>query len=142
MNCFKRLMFMAVAGIFLLSPGMTASAVILTDHEIVEGYAGMHNLPADNLKVIYRTDMDLPLSGIKGERVKIIDNDISVTYCVAVNESGNILDYKELKSHESELHRAKYGRLDVLLYEELQQMDDLDEVEVVLWLVSETREFG
>jgi len=142
MRQFRFFTFMMAIGFLLLSTGMTVSAMVLTDYEILEIFATQNNISKDNLQVIYRTDLNLPLSGINGERAKIITNDLAETYQIAIDESGKILDYNELKDVERELHKAKYGRLDVLLYDELQQLDANDEVEVVLWLVSENREFG
>jgi len=132
---------LTLAAVLLMS-GTAASAGYLTDHEIVTAVAEGQNLRSEDLQVIYRTDMDLPLSGVRGERVKVIDRDVVNTYVVGVTEAGEVVDYAVLKDRERLLHRAKYGRLEPALYEELQQMDDADEVQVVVWLVSEAREFG
>lgn len=115
--------------------------VVLTDYEILQQVTHARNLDINEYQVIYRAELMLPLSGITGERVKVINQDATETIVTAVTSDGKVVDYQDLKNQERKLHQAKYGRLDPLLYDELQQLDSADELQVVVWLVSETREF-
>lgn len=133
--------WMILFSMSVFGAGASDISRILTDPEIVDQFAGLRNISPEGLTVIYRTGLDLPLSGVRGERVKIINSDASSTWLVAVTDRGEVKDYGELKTRERQLYRAKYGRLEPALYDELEQMEDTDELEVVLWLVSESRDF-
>ncbi|MBN1297211.1 S8/S53 family peptidase [bacterium] len=119
----------------------TVHADMLTDHEVIQRVSQMKNLSPEGLEVVYRTGLDLPLSAVHGERVKIIDGDATKTWTVAVTDRGDVLDYAGVTAQEREMFRGIYGRLEPALYDELQQMDEADELEVVIWLVSESLEF-
>ncbi|MBN1295864.1 hypothetical protein JXA80_03725, partial [bacterium] len=119
-----------------------AGAGTLTDREVIEQWGKIHSQPVDGMKIVYRTKMEFPLSGVTGERIKLLNSDGTATIRVAVSDSGEVLDFDRLQERERTLYRATYGRLEPLLVDELRAMDDTDEVEVVVWLVSESREFG
>nr|HPQ40716.1 S8/S53 family peptidase [bacterium] len=120
---------------------VSVHADVLTDHEIIHRFSSVKNLSPEGLQVIYRTGLEPELSGIRGERVKIIDRDATMTWTVGVTDQGDIVDYADITARERELFRATYGRLEPALYRELQQMDDTDELEVVIWLVSDSLDF-
>ena len=72
------LLFMVAGTFLLLAPQSVSAETVITDYEILQQFCQIQNLDIENYSVIYRTELTLPLSGITGERAKIIDNNLTM----------------------------------------------------------------
>jgi len=85
-------------------------------------------------KVVERSKMDFPLTGVALEVTKVLDSTTGQAYQVAVDGDGKGVDLAVVAAEEARAGLAIYGKLNPRLYGKLAQMKENDQIRVSIWL--------
>ncbi|GAB4579291.1 MAG: hypothetical protein Fur0022_20290 [Anaerolineales bacterium] len=109
------------------------------ESEVLTYIASRENVPIDVLEIAYVTQTRFELLGKDFWAVKVDDRENHQTYGVWVDmvDGSFTDDIEALQLAETEAYHAKYGKLDVALWELLQNMRDEETVIVAIWVTGE-----
>jgi hypothetical protein len=117
----------------LVTPIISAYTQIATHYP-----APKYSIPLENLVVEYEVRQEFPLIGRPFQYFKISDEQRpgSTTYSVLVDITTHAVeeDLAALEAAEAAAHRAKYGKLEVALYDRLQGVRDETVLRVAIWV--------
>lgn len=98
-------------------------------------------IPVTDLDLANEETIELPASGRFLQRVTIINvqqNDLRVFKLYVDLLTGEVFENRqELWEQEEQAYQAQYGKLEIMLYERLQNLNNEDELPVAIWVVAE-----
>ncbi len=99
--------------------------------------AQRESIRAEQLVVVNEFRREAPLLGRTFQAVTVLDLESGRFYQLLVDRSsGQVEEQATVEAAEEQRHRAQYGKLQPVLYERLQAMEDDEVVTVILWAVA------
>lgn len=91
----------------------------------------------ENLVIVNEFRREAPLLGRTFQAVTVLDTESGHFFQVLVDlDDGQVQDRGAIEEEEEERHRAKYGKLQPVLYERLQAMREDEIVTVTIWVAA------
>lgn len=120
----------------LPTPSAPAEAKVLTAAEqlLIQNLAESKDLPVETLLVNYSEEMALPVTGVVFTFGKVMDQATGISYSIALDKNGVIVDAEALKQAERDASFAIYGKLHPSLYRHVQGLQAQDAVRLSVWL--------
>src|SRR6266536_639820 len=111
----------------------SASARGETD-PILAAASAQAGVSADQLTVADRFTQTLPLTGQTLDVAKVIDSSTGAAYEVAVNQSGQTVDFAAAEASENAARQKRYGKLDPRLAAKLDALTGNQKIPVSIWV--------
>ena len=109
MNAYRQLTIVVSVAICALAQ---AIAQDVSDADLINELATSNNLSSDALKVVSRSNLTLPITGVRLTVAKVHDNVNNQWYVSALDQNGKAVDLAAAQFAETLASYQKYGKLD------------------------------
>jgi hypothetical protein len=134
MNAYSRF---AKVVLVAICPLAQAIAQDVSNADLINQLATSNNLPSDTLKVASRSNLTLPVTGVRLTVAKVYDNVTNQWYVSALDQNGKVVDLAAAQAAETWASYQKYGKLDPKLANQVKAAEQglaPSSIPVSIWL--------
>jgi hypothetical protein len=108
--------------------------LVSLEQDALQQVADSERVAVGRLSILNSAVATYPLQGRTVYDFKVLDERDGAIYIVSLGERGERLDAGQLLAEEEAIFRARYGRLEPALAEQLARGSEFESYEVILWL--------
>lgn len=100
----------------------------------IQSISSAHSIPLEHLKVVKSAKVTYASQGVDAHKFKVMDARDGTIYLVTLTSSGREFDGEQVFSAEQTAYAEKYGRVDSILAQWMQNAPEAEKISVVIWM--------